>query len=269
MGRKQSNKVDYFPCYCKDGKTLFVLESYWGNDGFAFFYRLWKRLGDSNFHYIDLREENNWEYFKAQMKISEAETEKILQKLADMGVIDAELWAEKIVWSDSFVESVADVWIKRKRKVPQKPLFLIQKPAFLPQKKPETPISDTEGTQSRVEYSRVEYSRVEENKEDAPPCPHQEIVNLWNEKMTPLGLAKVKAWGNERKKHLRVRWRENEKHQSLEWWGKFFDYIQQSDFLMGKKEPNDGHKRFFATLPWLVSSEERMTKILEGFYHRG
>ena len=155
MARSKRKNVDYFPCYCKDGKVLFILESRWGNNGYAFFYKLWKRLGDADYHYIDLRPFDNWEYFRAKMGISDTETKDILDKLSEMGVIDPELWGEKIVWSDSFIESVADVWIKRNQLIPQKPLFLIQKPTLPEQSGTETPISDNQNPQSKVNKSKV------------------------------------------------------------------------------------------------------------------
>lgn len=158
MSRPKSNNVDYFPCYCRDGKTLYVLESRWGNAGYAFFYKLWKRLGDADFHYIDLRPFDNWEYFRARMGISDTETTDILNKLAEMRVIDPDLWAEKIIWSDSFVDSVQDVWLKRKKNIPQKPLFLIQKKEFPSQNEAETPLppqDDNQNPQSKVNKSKV------------------------------------------------------------------------------------------------------------------
>lgn len=157
MGRPRANNVDYFPCYCKDGKVLFVLESRWGNAGYAFFYKLWKRIGDADFHYIDLRPLDNWEYFRAKMGVSDTETTDILNKLAEMGVIDPELWSQKIIWSDSFVESVKGVWEKRKQAVPEKPLFLLQKSTLLEQKQQIDGVSVPEGTQSKVKKSKVKY----------------------------------------------------------------------------------------------------------------
>jgi len=157
MGRPKANNVDYFPCYCKDGKVLFVLESRWGNAGYAFFYKLWKRIGDADFHYIDLRPLDNWEYFRAKMGVSDTETTDILNKLAEMGVIDPELWSQKIIWSDSFVESVKGVWEKRKQAVPEKPLFLLQKSTLLEQKQQMDGVSVPEGTQSKVKKSKVKY----------------------------------------------------------------------------------------------------------------
>lgn len=150
MARPEAKNVDYFPCYCKDGKVLFILESRWGNNGYAFFYKLWKRLGDADHHYIDLRQSDNWEYFRAKMGVSDTETTDILNKLSEMGVIDPELWSNHIIWSDSFVESVKTAWTKRKQLIPQKPTFLIQKPAIPEKIETETTVSGDHNPQRKV-----------------------------------------------------------------------------------------------------------------------
>ncbi len=155
MARPEAKNVEYFPCYCADGKVLYILERRWGNNGYAFFYKLWKRLGNADYHCIDLRQTDSWEYFRAKMGVSDAETQEIMDKLAEMGVIDPDLWAFKIVWSDSFVESVRDVWIKRKQLIPQKPALPEQKPA-LPEQKPKVPwVSGIDNPQSKVKERKV------------------------------------------------------------------------------------------------------------------
>jgi len=184
MARPKSNNVDYFPCYCKDGKTLYILESRWGNHGYAFFYKLWKRLGDADFHYIDLRPIDNWEYFRARMGVSDTETHDILDKLSEMGVIDPELWGQKIIWSESFLESVKDVWIKRKQLIPQKPTFLTQKQELPEQIEPETTVNNNHNPQSKVNKSKVN---------NIPPYSPQKI-NFENNQFTNIPDALMNKW---------------------------------------------------------------------------
>jgi hypothetical protein len=104
------------------------------------------------------------------MGVSDAETTDILNKLAEMGVIDPELWSNKVIWSDSFIESVKDVWTKRKQLIPQKPLFLIQK-LTLPEQEHHTnnelpPISGNHNPQSKVNESKV--NEINKGPADAP-----------------------------------------------------------------------------------------------------
>ena len=55
--------------------------------------------------------------------MSEDVAKEILDSLAELGAIDANLWTEGIVWSDNFVERLSDVYKKRGTKIPQKPIF--------------------------------------------------------------------------------------------------------------------------------------------------
>lgn len=36
MARPQRNNVDYFPFFCKEGKSMFYIEQKYGNDGLEF-----------------------------------------------------------------------------------------------------------------------------------------------------------------------------------------------------------------------------------------
>ena len=46
MARPRKQTVDYFPHYCKCGRTIFILENRFGNDGYAFWFKLLEILGD-------------------------------------------------------------------------------------------------------------------------------------------------------------------------------------------------------------------------------
>lgn len=89
-------------------------------------------------------------------------------------------------------------------------------------------------------------------------CPHQKIIDLYHSQLPQL--RRVKVWNDKRKKSLRTRWRENPKHQSLEFWSGLFDYVAGSDFLIGNK--ND----FQADLEWIINPSN-FVKIVEGKYH--
>jgi hypothetical protein len=96
----------------------------------------------------------------------------------------------------------------------------------------------------------------------ADPCPHQAIIDLYHEAL-PTG-RQVRIWSDTRKAKLRARWKEDPTRQSLEWWGKFFSYVAESDFLTGKTA-SAGRRPFELGLEWIVSPEN-FAKILEGKY---
>jgi len=91
-------------------------------------------------------------------------------------------------------------------------------------------------------------------------CPHIEIIKLYHEILP--SLQKVKEWTEERQRILRTRWKEKEERQSLEWWRLYFQYVSESDFLMGRIKPE-----FQAELEWLVRPKN-FVKVIEGKYHR-
>lgn len=95
-------------------------------------------------------------------------------------------------------------------------------------------------------------------------CPHQAIIDLYHQTL-PTG-RQVRIWNDTRKAKLRARWKEDPKRQSLDWWGKFFSYIGESDFLTGKAASTN-RPPFELDLEWIVSPTN-FVKIVEGKYHR-
>jgi uncharacterized protein YdaU (DUF1376 family) len=94
-------------------------------------------------------------------------------------------------------------------------------------------------------------------------CPHQAIVALFAEVLP--SARQVRDWTPARQQLLRSRWREDKKRQDLAWWRRFFTYVGQSDFLMGRSA-TPGRKPFELGLEWLLKSEN-FAKVREGAYH--
>lgn len=94
-------------------------------------------------------------------------------------------------------------------------------------------------------------------------CPHQDIIALYHAAL-PMG-RQVRDWTPARAQHLKARWREDKKRQTLAWWEKFFRYVSQSAFLTGKSS-SQNRRPFELGLDWLVKSEN-FVKTLEGAYH--
>lgn len=93
-------------------------------------------------------------------------------------------------------------------------------------------------------------------------CPHQEIIALWHELMPEL--TTVKTWNEKRAKMLKARWNgkdmDGNKFNNLKFWRKYFEYIRESDWLMGRCN------KWSATLEWVIN-ESNFNKIIEGTYH--
>ena len=123
MARPVKTSVDYFPHMTHSGKTIAILEARWGNDGYAFWFKLLELLGDSSDFAFHCSRSADWEYLLSKTRVTEPVACAILDKLAEVEAIDADCWAQKIVWSDNFFRNLEPVFEKRKGQKPQKPEF--------------------------------------------------------------------------------------------------------------------------------------------------
>lgn len=110
MARPKKRTVDYFPHYCRHKTTIFILEQRYGNDGYAFWFKLLEMLGNSDGHSIDCNNLHNWEFLIANVRLSEEKSLEILNLLSKLQAIDHELWEGKIIWSDKFIEGIKDAY---------------------------------------------------------------------------------------------------------------------------------------------------------------
>lgn len=114
MARPQKANVSYFPHDTEHRKTLFILEAQWGNDGYAVWFKVLEQLGAMDYHYIDCRNKITVMYLAAYCKVSENLLTEILDMLAELDAIDKELWSKKIVFSQNFINRIADAYSRRK-----------------------------------------------------------------------------------------------------------------------------------------------------------
>ena len=119
------------------------------------------------------------------------------------------------------------------------------------------------GTPTNHKPLTINHKPVKDNvicyAKDACNCPHQEIIDAYHEILP--ACPKVKRWTDARKKALAARWREDKKRQSIDYWRRLFEYVSQSDFLMGRTA-----KPFYGlNLEWIVNSAN-FTKIIERNY---
>lgn len=107
---------------------------------------------------------------------------------------------------------------------------------------------------------------------EPPACPHLEVLKAWAEVMPDLPQHLPEMWKGTRADHLRARWRETAvlKHwttpaEGLAYFRKFFGWVRQSPFLMGKVAGKEG-RAFDLELAWLVNPTN-WAKSHEGKYH--
>ena len=121
MARPKKNAVDYFSHDCVPNRVLEIITKLYGNDGYAFYYRLRELLGRENQHTYNCTLYGNWEYLSVSTGVSEDKIEKIIKTLIKLKEIDKKLYEEdKIIWWQSFVDRLEDVYSRRKNNIPDK-----------------------------------------------------------------------------------------------------------------------------------------------------
>jgi hypothetical protein len=109
----------------------------------------------------------------------------------------------------------------------------------------------------------IELSKVTpENGVGRDEIPYKVITELYNSILGSVLQPAVRMPPG-RKMVIAARWREDETHQSIEFWDKFFKRVAASDFLMGRSARGAGHENWMPNFDWLLKSAP-FTKILEG-----
>ncbi|MCK5612837.1 DUF4373 domain-containing protein [Candidatus Pacearchaeota archaeon] len=114
-GRKNKNTVDFFPHFVKHGRTVYILESKYGNDGYACLFKIFELLGDSENHFYDARNPEDFEFLCAKIGCKNNKCIQILNTMSSLGSIHKELWENRIIWSGNFIDNVQIVYERRKR----------------------------------------------------------------------------------------------------------------------------------------------------------
>ena len=113
--------------------------------------------------------------------------------------------------------------------------------------------------------------------EAIPDCPHLRILTLFAEKAPSLPQPMPELWAGTKAKNLRTRWRwvltakrgagkragqryANTEAEALDFFARFFGYVEESDFLSGRSDVWHG-----CSLEWLVK-QSNFDKVLQGNY---
>jgi hypothetical protein len=187
MTRPKSNTVDYFPHMAHHGITMEIIEGKFGNNGFAFWFKLLEILSVSEDHFLDLKNIARWEFLQVKTKLDGITTENLLSLLAKLQAIDQTLWEkDRIVWSQNFVDNLKPAYDNRKRPLPQKPVSISSYPALggiSTSSYPAQPINLQEEIPI-VKESIVKESIVKESKhaqEKSPAASQSEAVKIYRD----------------------------------------------------------------------------------------
>ena len=184
MARTQKDTVSYFPhdADASAGDTLMVLQSQFGNDGYAFWFKLLEKLASTDGHFLDFSNDSTrWQVFLARSGINEITGVEILKLLVEMGAIDKELWDRKIIWCQKLVDNIADVYKNRRREIPQRPLSTSLNLITMG----INPITTSDNTQSKVKEIKEKETKEESvSLEDVFEVYKKEIMGCPDESVS-------------------------------------------------------------------------------------
>ena len=165
MARPQKNIVEYFSHYVTPGKELQLLTDKFGNDGYAFYFRLRELLGRTPNHCYSVEDEIDWLFFVKQMGLDEDRTSDIINYSVKIRDLDKESWEDKRLWSQNFVDELVPVYEKRTSDLPDKNSFRNENTSFRvgnPSYVNENPSFRSDNSQSKVKERKVNKSKGEE-----------------------------------------------------------------------------------------------------------
>lgn len=120
-GRSISKNIDYFPHKCKDDKELTFIRHKYKSEGYEVYYRIQQSLGDADYHFIDLKDDLQKSMFYMVMQVKPEIADGVVDILVAMDWLDKDLYEKhKILWSDTFMDSIRAVYINRIRKDPNR-----------------------------------------------------------------------------------------------------------------------------------------------------
>lgn len=155
MARPTKQTVDYFPHSVNHKKTIPLLKSKFGSDGYAVFMQTLELLGKSEGHFFDFSDEIDWLFYVSEMGVSEEKAKDILDFCSRLKAFDQKLFKSKILWSDNFVENLRQLYSKRTIELPLKPKITADEPV----NDTGNGVNDTRNPQSKVKKSKVKKSK--------------------------------------------------------------------------------------------------------------
>lgn len=116
--------------------------------------------------------------------------------------------------------------------------------------------SDRSGIETVTESATPELTKNKPNEQSMektliPPCPHSEIIRIYHESLPELPRVAESRWsGSVRAKNLETRWKEDPRHQQIEFWEWFFQTVKTNPHWMG-----ENGRGWRSDLGWLLKRE--------------
>lgn len=186
MARPQKKNADYFSHDAHHGKTIFILESRWGNDGYAVWYKILERLTASDNHCINCNNRSDVMHLSAYCRISESTLMEILEFLAEVSAIHQGFWRQKYIYSPNLVERLSGAYRNRINSLPtidkvssELNIYIKEFPAQETPNKDESDVTNRERKGKEIKEKEKETSFAENDfpkTENRTPLKHEKIV---------------------------------------------------------------------------------------------
>ena len=163
MARPRKNIVTYFPHDCNHSRTLYILDQKFGNDGYAFYFRLMELLGLTDGHSYDCSNKAEWRYLLTKTNVEENLANDIIALLIELGEINKGLWKlEKRIWWQPFVDLLEDAYSRRINAIPT--MYNYISPKGVTANRNEVNVNTNGINVNRNPQSKVKDSKVNKNR---------------------------------------------------------------------------------------------------------
>lgn len=168
MARPQKYTVDYFShdANASEGKTLTILFNHFGHEGISAWWMLLEIISRTNNHVIGIRNPEEMEFLAAKMRFKPERLKEILRKIADLEAIDKELYDQKLIWCQNFVNRLTPLYHHRGQEPPSRPDITFFHPIV---NMPENPVSGPDNPVSSEEtiVSDPDNTQTKERKKES------------------------------------------------------------------------------------------------------
>jgi len=241
MPRPQKQTVDYFPHYANasEKKTLYILETKFGTAAYAFWFKLLEILASSPGHYFNFNNPAEWEFLLAKTRVSDSIGRQILDELALLDAIDADLYQEKYLWSQNLVDGLAEVYRRRQLDLPQRPSLNSHKPPHSGVNDDINPTTSEVSTDRNTQREEVEElergSRGKETKSPSSFIAYKEkLITTYPDLDIDAEWERCQIWYRDHKKTIKS------PSLALGNWCRRETEIREDRTKSGKKEPKLG-----------------------------
>ena len=181
MARPRKQTVDYFPhdTNASERRTLTIMESKYGIEGYAFWFKLLELLGKSPGHFYDFNAVPDLEFLSAKTTRNDTETTlNMTETLSVLGAIDQELFSKGIIWCQNFVDNIEDAYNRTIADVPEKPVNA-EFDEYLHTEKPSIPTETPPNPTEMPEIKRNKKEKKRKEKNDTEVID-EKAVDIWN-----------------------------------------------------------------------------------------